>query len=90
MIQYGVLDKNIVWHPDQHYTYLQYHRTLDDVFNSLWFDDSYMRFILVGSYRMNLKYMVLYALYSGIDEIEFIQSLRQVLLEMPGCNEVKR
>jgi len=83
-------DKNIIWHPEQHYTYSQYHNALDDVFESLWFKDASLRFILIGSYRMNLRHMVLYALNSGIDEIEFIQSLRQVLLEMPGCVDLER
>ena len=90
MAQTSFLDKNIIWHPDQHYTYAQYYKALDDVFKSLWFKDASLRFILVGSYRMNLRHMVLYALNSGIDEIDFIQSLRQVLLEMPGCVDVER
>ena len=86
----GIVDRKIIWHPKQHYTYEQYMQSLDDVFNSLWFDDAKMRFNLIGSYRMNLRHLVIFAVDSGIDEMEFIQSLRSVLREMPGCFDVER
>lgn len=86
----GTANRNITWHPKQHYTYEEYMQSLDDVFSSLWFDDAKMRFVLIGSYRMNLRHLVIYAVNSGIDEIDFIRSLRSVLLKMPGCFDLER
>ena len=74
------------WHPKQKYTEDQYKDALDNVFKSLWFDSAKMRFILIGSYRMGLKYMVRYALDNNIDEMKFIGGIRKILLEMPGCS----
>jgi hypothetical protein len=82
--------KEIIWHPKQHYTRSQYRAALDDVFDSLWFEDARMRFILIGSYRMCLKPMVQYAVDKGIDEIDFIHEIRDILLEMPGCYMMER
>lgn len=90
MIKTGVADRDIKWHPNQNYTYKQYMNALDDVFNSLWFDNAKERFDLIGSYRMNLRHLVIFAVDTKVDEIKFIQSLRQVLLELPGCKEVER
>ena len=90
MIKPCIVDRKIIWHPKQHYTYIQYRQASDDVFNSLRFDDAKMRFILIGSYRMNLRHLVVYAVDSGIDELEFIQSLRSFLREMPGCFDMER
>lgn len=77
--------KDIVWHPNQKYTYMQYKAALDDVFNSLFFESARTRFNLIGSYRMNLKNLVLYAIDNNIDEIEYIKSIKGVLLTSAGC-----
>jgi len=81
---------DIVWHPRQKYTYLQYKKALDGVFDTLFFTSAQTRFNLIGSYRMNLKNLVLYALANNIDEIEYIKSLRDVLLQDEGCFEITR
>ena len=78
------IDK-IVWHPRQKYTCSQYRQALGSVLNSLNFKDSQMRFNLIGSYRMNLKPMVLYAIENNIDEIEYIKSLYDILNDSDIC-----
>jgi len=82
--------KDIVWDPKQNYTYVQYKKALDDVFETLFFVSARKRFILIGSYRMNLRNMVLYALDNHIDEIEYIQSIREVLLQDEDCFNLTR
>ena len=76
---------DIVWHPKQNYTYLQYRKALDDVFDELYFKSAQKRFWLVGSYRMNLRHMVLYAIDNDIDEIEHIKSLKDILGQDQDC-----
>lgn len=86
-----VHDKNdIVWHPNQKYTYAQYMRALNEVFDWLYFKSASKRFNLIGSYRMNLKNMVLYAVENNIDEIEYIKSLRVILAKDAGCIDLQR
>ncbi len=76
---------DIVWHPKQKYTYLQYRKALDDVFDELYFKSAKKRFRLVGSYRMNLRHIVLYAIDNDIDEIEHIKSLKDILGQDQDC-----
>lgn len=90
MNENSVSGKEIIWHPRQQYTRNQYRAALDDVFDSLWFDNARMRFNLIGSYRMCLKPMVQYAVDNDIDEIDFIHGIRDILLEMPGCSLMTR
>lgn len=86
-----VRDKNdIVWHPNQKYTYAQYHQALNEVFDWLYFKNAGNRFNLIGSYRMNLRNMVLYAVENNIDEIEYIKSLRTILAKDAGCVDLQR
>ncbi|MCQ2571517.1 MAG: hypothetical protein MJ165_00760 [Alphaproteobacteria bacterium] len=86
-----VYDKNdIVWHPNQKYTYAQYHQALNEVFDWLYFKNAENRFNLIGSYRMNLRNMVLYAVENNIDEIEYIKSLRTILAKDAGCVDLQR
>jgi hypothetical protein len=81
-----VTTKKEQWYPNQHYTCDEYRNALMDVFRSLWFENAKTRFILIGSYRMGLKYMVGYALDNNTDEMAFISEIRDVLLKMPGCS----
>lgn len=81
---------DIVWHPNQKYTYAQYMKVLDDVFDWLYFKSAGNRFNLIGSYRMNLRNMVLYAVENNTDEIEYIKSLRVILAKDAGCIDLQR
>ena len=81
---------DVVWHPKQKYTYAQYKQALDDVFDWLYFKSASKRFNLIGSYRMNLKNMVLYAVENNIDEIEYIKTLRTILAKDAGCVDLQR
>ena len=82
--------KDIVWRENQNYTYTEYKAALDSVFDSLFFESAHTRFILIGSYRMNLRNMVLYALDNNIDEIEYIKSIRNILLKDRGCHSLTK
>ena len=82
--------KKIVWHPHQKYTYSQYMDALNSVFSSLFFESATTRFNLLGSYRMNLKLMVLYAIENDIDELVYIRSLRDILLKDAKCFDLQR
>ena len=81
---------NIVWHPKQNYTYVQYKQALDSVFDGLYYRNAKKRFQLIGSYRMNLRHIVLYAIDNDIDELEHIKSLREILLNDIGVYDLTK
>ncbi len=78
------------WHPGQKYTCSQYKKALNSVFDSLWFPSATVRFNVFGSYKVNLKSMVLYAIENGIDEIEYIKSLYDILNDGKNCFGLNR
>ena len=83
------LKYDIVKDPYQQYSFSEYMAALDGVFKSVVFQDVQFRNILWDSYRMNLWDVALYAVDHKIDEIEHIQSIRNVLLNIPGCRKRK-
>lgn len=79
------LERDIVKDTRQKYAFSEYMTALDDVFYSVYFRDVSLRNILWDSYRMNLWELAFYALDNHVDEIKHIQSIVNVLLNIPGC-----
>ena len=77
--------EDVIRDPRQKYSFTEYMAALDDVFASVFFRDVNLRNILWDSYRMNVWDLALYAIENKIDEIEYINSICQHLLAMPGC-----
>jgi len=69
--------------PNQHYAYFQYRLAMAGVFRSLRFWDKTIYHVLYDSYMNNLRHLVLYAIEHDIDEIEYIKSIRNILLQNP-------
>ena len=63
------------------YTKEEQRAALGEAFKSLYFKTSYLRQITYMSYKINLTMMVEYAISNNIDELEYIRSIRQVLLK---------
>lgn len=63
------------------YTKEEQRAALGEAFKSLYFKTAYLRQITYLSYKINLTAMVEYAIRNNIDELEYIKSIRQVLLK---------
>jgi len=81
--------RNIIWHPNQKYTNAQYFDALDSVFELLFFENAKKRYDLLNSYKINLRHIVLYAIENNIDELEHINSIRNILLKSKGCCDLR-
>lgn len=63
------------------YTKEEHRAALGEAFKSLHFKTVFLRQITYMSYKINLTAMVEYAIRNNIDELEYIKSIRQVLLK---------
>ncbi len=63
------------------YTKEEQRAALGEAFKSLYFKTAALRQITYNSYKINLAVMVEYAIQNNIDELEYIKSIRQVLLK---------
>jgi len=63
------------------------HKTVMFVFNTVYFENPRLRYILRDSYFMNLGIMRKYARDNHIDEIEYLLGIRDVLLKIRGVHE---
>ncbi len=63
------------------YTHEEQKAALDEVFDSLWFPSGEVRRNVYISYKMNMFLLVQYAISNGIDVLEHIRSIKQVLLK---------
>jgi len=62
-------------------------KALACVFDSVKFDDADFGCIMRDSYFMNLWPMIQYAHKNRIDELEYLLTIRDGLLQMPGVHE---
>lgn len=66
---------------ESRYTKEEQRAALGEAFKSLYFKTATLRQITYMSYKINLSLMVEYAIRNNIDELEYIRSIRQVLLK---------
>ena len=60
---------------------------LSVVFSSLYFADKQMQEVLFDSYFLNFRNLIWYARNNNIDEMDYIRSIRSVLLSYPKVYE---
>lgn len=60
---------------------------LSVVFSSLYFADKQMQEVLFDSYFLNFRNLILYAHNNNIDEMDYVRSIRSVLLSYPKVYE---
>ena len=60
---------------------------LSVVFSSLYFADKQMQEVLFDSYFLNIRNLMWYARNNNIDEMDYIRSIRSVLLSYPKVYE---
>ncbi|MCQ2581065.1 MAG: hypothetical protein MJ164_02740 [Alphaproteobacteria bacterium] len=65
-------------------------RALTDVFNSVYFDNLDKKLVLQDSFFASFDSIVAYAIESTKDPIEYIYSIRDMLLKTPGCYEMEK
>jgi len=61
---------------------------LSVVFSSVYFEDKQEQHILFDSYFLNIRGFINYARNNGIDEMDYIRSIRSKLLESPKIHEM--
>lgn len=63
------------------------HKTVQFVFDTVYFDNPRMRVILRDSYFINLGILREYARDHDIDEIDYLLGIRDILLKSHGAHE---
>lgn len=67
--------------PKPKYSNFELKRALTRVFQSVWFDNLTLKLTIQNSYFDNFHHLVDYARANGIDEMEYICSIRDCLSE---------
>ena len=68
------------------YTMRRIQLELFKVFQSVWFNNLKHKEIIESSYFDNLHLLVAYANKNNLDAIEYIRSIRDILLQSPGVH----
>lgn len=68
------------------YIQSQTQQELFKIFQSLWFDNLKQKMIIEDSYFNNLYLLMAYADEKKLDPIEYVHSIRNILLQMPGVH----